>query len=176
MLRMGLQSERSTFGFTFSRLPLGILNLCSLLLFPWTLSILLSPGLIWYTTNWLHQKVIMLHIIIIIIITLLFLPLFTSNLSTRENSFMGFRIVWIVFYVYIIFILSRLRHFKVYDLTICISPLQGKPSSCIPTISLDSLSSWRNPAWLLSSRLIASQIKFCPGEIGCSESCIKQDW
>lgn len=82
---MGLQSARSTFGFAFSSLPLGILNLFSLLLFPWTLSILLSPGLIWYSTNWLHQKVIMPHTIV----TLLFLPLFTSNLSTCQSCFTG---------------------------------------------------------------------------------------
>lgn len=68
--------------------PLVYFNLFSLLLFPWTLSILLSPGLIWYSTNWLHQKVIMLHIIV----TLLFLPLFTSNLSTCESCFMRSRI------------------------------------------------------------------------------------
>lgn len=87
---MGLQSARSTFGFTFSSLPLGILNLFSLLLFPWTLSILLSPGLIWYSTNWLHQKVIMLHTIVTLLFFFFFLPLFTSNLfSTCEICFTG---------------------------------------------------------------------------------------
>lgn len=91
ILRVELQSVRSAFGFTFSSLHLGILNLCSLLLFPWTLSTLLSPGLIWYSINWLHQKVIMAHIIVII--TLLFLPLSTSNLSTCENCFTRSKIV-----------------------------------------------------------------------------------
>lgn len=70
--------------------PLVYFNLFSLLLFPWTLSILLSPGLIWYSTNWLHQKVIML----LIIVTLLFLPLFTSNLSTCESCFTGSQSLW----------------------------------------------------------------------------------
>lgn len=43
---------------------LCLLNFYYLFLFPWTLSTLFSPGLIWYSTNWLHQKVIKLHIIV----------------------------------------------------------------------------------------------------------------
>lgn len=119
----------------------------------------------------------MLHIII----TLLFLPLFTSNLPTCETCFMSLEEILFeilktwkkVYSCLVIFKISTsgfdycyITHcfiHKADDIIFCIL-LQGKPSSCTPTISSGCSTSLRNPAWLLSSRLTASQTKSYPGE------------
>lgn len=142
---MGLQSARSTFGFTFSSLPLGILNLFSLLLFPWTLSILLSPGLIWYSTNWLHQKVIMLHIIVTL---LFFYPCGTSNLSTCKTCFMRLRV-------------CQRNPEMMFELFI----IWGKLSSCLSYLRWVYLNSWLRSLLhyllLLLMKLMIKYAAFC---------------